>query len=268
MWWDGKACFTQLFLQNVINRFQAAATRGFSCEEKKTLTEEISFCLCGKCKHSFCIIFCSSREASWGQSVRSLCSKPIVLSADPHQADPQMQTHFRRLSSVPTWTSLSVVLVFRHRDIAVRNVLVASPDCVKLGDFGLSRYIEDEEYYKGKRHTREDKSWFDCRTSDSINKYPTYILNHNRQNKIIQLPLFIPYVDDIIPTSPISLQRLLLGCRSSGWPRNPSTSDVSPQPVMSGCLVSLWHSTTTAQCKDIKGVHLRARDRKSRHAHT
>ncbi|XP_011489678.1 protein-tyrosine kinase 2-beta isoform X1 [Oryzias latipes] len=35
-----------------------------------------------------------------------------------------------------------------HRDIAVRNVLVASPDCVKLGDFGLSRYIEDQEYYK------------------------------------------------------------------------------------------------------------------------
>ena len=36
------------------------------------------------------------------------------------------------------------------RDIAVRNVLVASHDCVKLGDFGLSRYIEEEEYYKGK----------------------------------------------------------------------------------------------------------------------
>ncbi|KAM4601738.1 protein-tyrosine kinase 2-beta-like [Polymixia lowei] len=35
-----------------------------------------------------------------------------------------------------------------HRDIAVRNVLVASPDCVKLGDFGLSRYVEEEEYYK------------------------------------------------------------------------------------------------------------------------
>ncbi|XP_036745041.1 protein-tyrosine kinase 2-beta isoform X4 [Manis pentadactyla] len=35
-----------------------------------------------------------------------------------------------------------------HRDIAVRNVLVASAECVKLGDFGLSRYIEDEEYYK------------------------------------------------------------------------------------------------------------------------
>uniref|UniRef100_H3C3U3 non-specific protein-tyrosine kinase n=1 Tax=Tetraodon nigroviridis TaxID=99883 RepID=H3C3U3_TETNG len=35
-----------------------------------------------------------------------------------------------------------------HRDIAVRNILVAGPDCVKLGDFGLSRYIEDEEYYK------------------------------------------------------------------------------------------------------------------------
>ncbi|XP_059584075.1 protein-tyrosine kinase 2-beta isoform X7 [Alligator mississippiensis] len=35
-----------------------------------------------------------------------------------------------------------------HRDIAVRNVLVASSECVKLGDFGLSRYIEDDEYYK------------------------------------------------------------------------------------------------------------------------
>ncbi|GLD45530.1 protein-tyrosine kinase 2-beta-like protein, partial [Lates japonicus] len=35
-----------------------------------------------------------------------------------------------------------------HRDIAVRNVLVASPDCVKLGDFGLSRYVDEQEYYK------------------------------------------------------------------------------------------------------------------------
>uniref|UniRef100_A0A8C7CFI0 non-specific protein-tyrosine kinase n=1 Tax=Oncorhynchus kisutch TaxID=8019 RepID=A0A8C7CFI0_ONCKI len=35
-----------------------------------------------------------------------------------------------------------------HRDIAVRNVLVASADCVKLGDFGLSRYVEEEDYYK------------------------------------------------------------------------------------------------------------------------
>ena len=26
---------------------------------------------------------------------------------------------------------------------------MATADCVKLGDFGLSRYIEDEEYYKG-----------------------------------------------------------------------------------------------------------------------
>lgn len=43
------------------------------------------------------------------------------------------------------------MLVFNPscRDIAVRNILVASPECVKLGDFGLSRYIEDEDYYKG-----------------------------------------------------------------------------------------------------------------------
>lgn len=32
----------------------------------------------------------------------------------------------------------------------MRNVLVATPQCVKLGDFGLSRYIEEEEYYIGR----------------------------------------------------------------------------------------------------------------------
>lgn len=43
----------------------------------------------------------------------------------------------------------SLCLSAGHRDIAVRNVLVASPECVKLGDFGLSRYIDEQEYYKG-----------------------------------------------------------------------------------------------------------------------
>ena len=36
-----------------------------------------------------------------------------------------------------------------NRDIAARNVLVSNVDCVKLGDFGLSRYMEDSSYYKG-----------------------------------------------------------------------------------------------------------------------
>nr|CAB3265270.1 focal adhesion kinase 1 [Phallusia mammillata] len=42
---------------------------------------------------------------------------------------------------------------FVHRDVAARNILVAQPDCVKLGDFGLSRYMENQNYYtasKGK----------------------------------------------------------------------------------------------------------------------
>ncbi|XP_026728221.1 focal adhesion kinase 1 isoform X2 [Trichoplusia ni] len=40
---------------------------------------------------------------------------------------------------------------FVHRDIAARNVLVSTPNCVKLADFGLSKMVEDKSYYKASR---------------------------------------------------------------------------------------------------------------------
>ena len=40
-------------------------------------------------------------------------------------------------------------LNFVHRDIAARNVLMATHDVIKLGDFGLSRGLDDADYYVG-----------------------------------------------------------------------------------------------------------------------
>ena len=37
-----------------------------------------------------------------------------------------------------------------HRDIAARNILVVSPEKIKLSDFGLSRWLEEQDYYVGK----------------------------------------------------------------------------------------------------------------------
>ena len=38
---------------------------------------------------------------------------------------------------------------FVHRDIAARNILVYDHQTVKLADFGLSRVLEDGDYYVG-----------------------------------------------------------------------------------------------------------------------
>ena len=38
-----------------------------------------------------------------------------------------------------------------YRDIAARNILVSADDCVKLADFGLSRWVEESCYYKASK---------------------------------------------------------------------------------------------------------------------
>uniref|UniRef100_A0A0N5A1Q9 Protein kinase domain-containing protein n=1 Tax=Parastrongyloides trichosuri TaxID=131310 RepID=A0A0N5A1Q9_PARTI len=55
---------------------------------------------------------------------------------------------------------------FVHRDIAARNVLVSSPKCVKLSDFGLSRNLQDEDYYTSENSKLLPIKWM---SPESIN---------------------------------------------------------------------------------------------------
>merc|ERR1719150_210464 len=48
---------------------------------------------------------------------------------------------------------------FVHRDIAARNVLVSAHDCVKLADFGLSRWIDQDTYYKASKGSCPSSGW-------------------------------------------------------------------------------------------------------------
>merc|ERR1719373_74332 len=48
---------------------------------------------------------------------------------------------------------------FVHRDIAARNVLVSSHDCVKLADFGLSRWIDTTRTTRQARASCPSSGW-------------------------------------------------------------------------------------------------------------
>ena len=54
---------------------------------------------------------------------------------------------FSSQNLLPIYVLQSYLCVYR--DIAARNVLVCTPKCVKLADFGLSRWVDEQAYYKG-----------------------------------------------------------------------------------------------------------------------
>ena len=53
-----------------------------------------------------------------------------------------------------------------HRDLAARNVLVGETGQIKVGDFGLARYI-DQEIYVGKAGAKFPIKW----TAPEANRY-------------------------------------------------------------------------------------------------
>lgn len=140
MFWGVKIKKVVLKWQIVFDSSQQLLVDSGSREEKG------NWCLSVKCKHYVSeqqpLTVKALHRHLWSVLVKK-CLKLYLW--DFHSLSPTSSP------PVTAWTSTFLTVSSAHRDIAVRNVLVASADCVKLGDFGLSRYIEDEEYYKGTR---------------------------------------------------------------------------------------------------------------------
>ncbi len=56
---------------------------------------------------------------------------------------------------------------FVHRDIAARNVLVSSDRRAKIADFGLSREVNDDNYYQS-RGGQLPVRWYACLSSRTV----------------------------------------------------------------------------------------------------
>ena len=71
--------------------------------------------------------------------------------------------HYVLLSLVPVSFALSQEFLsqkgFVHRDLACRNILVGENKTVKIGDFGLTRYIYDDRIYVTKRGGKLPLKW-------------------------------------------------------------------------------------------------------------
>ena len=48
---------------------------------------------------------------------------------------------------------------FVHRDLAARNIMVANDKTVKIGDFGLTRYVYDDHIYVHRRGGKLPIKW-------------------------------------------------------------------------------------------------------------
>ena len=69
---------------------------------------------------------------------------------------------FRHLIIIPALQGMDYLgsQNYIHRDLAARNVLVESEGMVKIGDFGLTKSIKDNEgYYRVKEEQESPVFW-------------------------------------------------------------------------------------------------------------
>lgn len=94
--------------------------------------------------------FCSETPVWIVMELAKLGELRAYLQNNKHRLDlSALLTYAYQLSTALSYLESKKYV---HRDIAARNVLVSSDKCVKLADFGLSRWMgEDQSYYKASK---------------------------------------------------------------------------------------------------------------------
>lgn len=82
-----------------------------------------------------------------------------------------------------------------HRDLAARNVLVENEKTVKIGDFGLTKSIKDNEgYYKVKDENESPVFWWVRRRREEENISKSDLVRNCGAVQLISHPMIYHFV--------------------------------------------------------------------------
>ena len=128
-----------------------------------------------------------------------------------------------------------------HRDLATRNVLVASNNCVKIADFGLAQYTDNTGYYHvHTKHRKMPLKWYAPETLEQLK------FNHKSDVWSYGVTLFEIFSFGDSPNlegnAELPFEMMLLSYRTGKRLERP---DFCNQKIYDSLMSVCWHSEPT-----------------------